>query len=122
MSERLLIHLCVSSIAGEEIVPCYVHCLAADKLWFANTYEATIKEVCKVVGEHVDDFNRRKQPIGKHTFKMAAGSSSVAVAAAVVTSSSASHSVITLGAQSNQLHTNSEYYLIIWIGPKTPDS
>jgi hypothetical protein len=122
MSERVLIHLLVRSVTGEVTVPSYVHCLVSDKEWFAITYKETMKEVCKVVGEHVDEFKRIIQPVGKHLFRMVAGSSSVAVAAAVVTNSSANHSVITLGDHSNQLHANSEYYLILWIGPKAHGS
>jgi len=116
MTNRRLIHVSIES-EYERIIPVNLHWLETDHEWMDRDYAAIIDELCKVVAENVEEFEKRIKNDSKVAFKRVAGQSKVSLAVAVKPIEPSNHSVFVIG-DVNDLFQNTSYSLTIWIGPK----
>ena len=116
MTNRRLIHVRIES-EFERIIPVNLHWLETDHVWMDREYAAIVDELCKVVAENVEEFEKRIKNETKIAFKRVAGHSKVSMAVAVKHIEPSNHSVFVIG-KVNDLFQNTNYSLSIWIGPK----
>lgn len=102
----------------ERIVPVNLHWLEGDHEWMECDYAGIIDELCEVITENVDEFEKRVKNETKVVFKRVAGHSKVSMAVAVKPIESSNHSVFVIG-DVHALYQNASYCLTVWIGPKT---
>ncbi len=116
MTNRRLIHVRIES-EYERIIPVNLHWLETDHEWMDRDYAEIIDELCKVVAENVEEFEKRIKNDSKISFKRVAGRMKVSLAVAVKPIEPSNHSVFVIG-DVNDLFQNTSYSLTIWIGPK----
>ena len=116
MANRKLVHVLVKS-EFEKIVPVFLHWLQSDEEWLEKEYADKITELCSIVAENMDEFEKNAKSDNKLTFRRVAGHSKISLAVAVQQPDASSHSVFVIGDQANTLYHNSSIRLVVWIGP-----
>jgi len=117
MTNRRLVHVRIDGYV-ERVVPVYLHWLEIDSEWLADGYAGIIEELCAIIADNIEEFEKRMKTDVKVVFKRVAGIEKVAIAVAVVPQESSSHSVFVIGEKSNTLFQNSDFNLTVWLGPK----
>ena len=102
----------------ERVVPVYLHWLEIDNDWLTEGYAGILEELCAIIADNIEEFEKRAKTDGRVLFRRVAGIEKVAAAVAVVPQESTSHSVFVIGEKSNTLLQNSDFNLIVWVGPK----
>ena len=72
MTNRRLIHVRIES-EYDRIIPVNLRWLETDHEWMDREYAAIIDELCKVVAENVEEFEKRIKNDTKVAFKRVAG-------------------------------------------------